>query len=95
LPAVDGSAGRTGADRAALTGARQWIPREHVTGMRPLPVWGVRGGDGEVGVREQGEGGVAVPGVASTSNLDPLKSPRWSMQREDSCQLILRRPHAC
>jgi hypothetical protein len=25
--------------------------------------WGVRGGDGEVGVREDGQGGVPVPGV--------------------------------
>jgi hypothetical protein len=34
--------------------------------MRPLPgLWGGRRGDGQVGVREHGQGGVPVPGVVA------------------------------
>ena len=36
--------------------------------MRPLPgLWGVGGGQGDLGVREDGQGGVTVPGVVAAN----------------------------
>ena len=44
--------------------------------MRPLPgLWGDRGGDGQVGVGEQGQGDVAVPGVVAADLV--LVEPTW------------------